>query len=354
MHLYVGIKNLTAHQHANDMESPFKNRNSMRAGQMSMRSGQIIAFIRSLWPANEGIRFYAGYNRPMQIDERAQYNQLFPNCQIMPNIMENLLNGNQTPHFYVRKSFKVTQLFPPTLAPKKAVIYLATLDDLENNVNSYEDFTFYFRTSRHWLSFSACSNDQIVSLKTNDQVRLSDGRIVSAKNCGLASLLAYLCFLDVDHLTDGKGFSIDNDPHWQDGNMPAISAMPLNFNNRGCSKIIRADSYEQMVFQTSPQTNQGRRHSLFGHKALIYGATAAHFYAMVSYNQSPCRRPPGRPCCMANGDKGNCFDTTDLVDSINVHDPKPLIASADVNSQSYLEMEDFLKHYGTFWYFCRR
>ena len=194
MHLYVGIKNLTAHQHANDMESPFKNRNSMRAGQMSMRSGQIIAFIRSLWPANEGIRFYAGYNRPMQIDERAQYNQLFPNCQIMPNIMENLLHGNQTPHFYVRKSFKVTQLFPPTLAPKKAVIYLATLDDLENNVNSYEDFTFYFRTSRHWLSFSACSNDQIVSLKTNDQVRLSDGRIVSAKNCGLASLLAYLCF----------------------------------------------------------------------------------------------------------------------------------------------------------------
>ena len=36
------------------------------------------------------------------------------------------------------------------------------------------------------------------------------------------------------------------------------------------------------------------------------------------------------------------------------NDPKPLIASADVNSQSYLEMEDFLKHYGTFWYFCRR
>ena len=329
----------------------------MRAGQMSMRSGQIIAFIRSLWPADDmQIKFYTSYNRPMQIDERAQYDQLFPNCQIMPNIMANILNGRQTPHFYVKKSFKeVRPTGPPWDRPQnKMVLYLATLDNLQDNVNSYDDFLRFVRYQADWLSISACSNGKIASLKTNDYVHLGDGTIVSARNCGLASVLAYLCFLDTDHIRSRKGFLINNDDNWKDGNMPTISAMPLNFNNRGCTRIIRADSYDQMEIQTTPQLQRGRL-SWLGNKAIIYGATAAHFYAMVSYNPAPCRRRQGQQvCCMANEEKGNCFDTSDLVDSINVHDPKPLIASDDVNSQSHLEMDDFLKHYGTFWYFCRR
>ena len=327
-------------------------RDSISARRMSMRSEQIIAFLRSMWPPNEGIKMYMGYNRKMHIQGHIRYDQLFPHCEIMPDIMNNL--DGSTPFIYVRKNYGQQNLG----GHRRIVSYLATLEDLDDNINSYDDFKKYVKTFNEWVSFSVCSNDNIVNLKTNDQVRLRDGRMVSARRCGMASLLAYLCFLDSDHLTNARGFLLENDPNWQDGNMPELSTFPGDFDNGECSRIIRADAYEQLLVETTPQVTQkktGHARSWPGNKAIIYGAAAAHFIDMVSYNPSPCRQQQGQQvCCMNDGTQGSCFLTTDLVDSFNLHDPKPLIIGADAIGQNYLEMDDFMRHYGRHWYFCRR
>ena len=62
-------------------------------------------------------KFPTGQSLPMQILPRYQYDQLFPNCQMMPDIMSNtdlnpppnlliddlVMNETQLPTFYVKK-----------------------------------------------------------------------------------------------------------------------------------------------------------------------------------------------------------------------------------------------------------
>ena len=350
----------TAQQHhKGKIAVPIKRRSSMRAGQISIRAGQIIAYLQSLWPSNTGYKFPIGSSKEMQIQEQHQYDQMFPKCELMPLIMGSL-SANQTPNFFVRKSYKYLRTDNPNEGGlRRIVIYLATVDDLGNDVKSHDDVLGYLRTKPEWLSFSACSNDKIVSLRTNDQVHFSDGRVISARKCGMASLLAYLCFMDSDYLTNGKGFLVANDPNWNDGNMPAI--LGLGFNNQGCKRMIRADSEITYYFETTPQYQQDR-HSWPGNKALIYGAHAAYFTAMVSYNPNPCKPDPQgqerQVCCMVDHPihKGNCFDTSDLIESINLRDPKPtkIVEAQDVNKQIHLGLDNFMEHYGRTWYFCRR
>ena len=339
----------TAQEHHEDkIPVKTKQRPSMRAGQISIRASQIIAYIQSLWPSNTGLKFPMGFSADMQIQEQHQFDQMFPNCRLRHLIMGSL-NANQTPNFYVKKSYTYLRTDDPnTGGLRRTVIYLATVDELGDDVKSHEDFLRYIRTIPQWISFSACSNDMIVNLKTNDRVHFSDGQIINAKRCGMASLLAYLCFMDSDYLTNGKGYLVANDPKWDDGNMPAI--LGLGFNNQGCKRIIRADSQVSNHFETTPQIQQQLWR---GNKALIYGAHAAYFTAMVSYNPTPCRPDPGgqkrQVCCMADHPlhKGNCFDTSDLIDSINLRNPK-------LTQFHNTQLDNFMEHYGRTWYFCRR
>ena len=144
--------------------------------------------------------------------------------------------------------------------------------------------------------------------------------------------------------------------------MPAIAAG--SFNNRDCTRIIKA-SYAEAARTNTANPNDRREFSnpsWPGNKALIYGAAAAGFVDLVSYVHGaiPCVRPIANPplrqdvhaCCMGNNDQGHCFHISDLVDSINVHDPKPLVSST--GHQWHIEMDNFMKHYGKIWYFCKR
>lgn len=309
-------------------------------------------------------KFPAGQSLPMQILPEYQYDQLFPNCQMMPDIMSHIdlnpvpnlviddlvMNGTRLPTFYVKKFLEVSRTnLPGAEGRERTVTFIATLDELPEDVNSYREFVRYVRTRNEWISFSLCRNDRIASLKTNDRVRLSDGRIVSARRCGMASLLAYLCFIDSDHLTSARGYMIQHDGKWNHGNMPQLSG--LGFNNDRCNRMIRVDWETYVVMDTTPQASRDRD-QWPGNKAIMYGAVAAKFYNMVSYNPIPCprQRPP---CCMGNEENGHAFNTKYLVDLINLRDPRYVAIDAMPRGPRHMSMSNFMQHYGRTWYFCQ-
>ena len=112
------------------MAVQIKRSSSTRAGQISIRAGQIIAYLQSLWPSNTGYKFPIGYSKEMQIQEQHQYDQMFPKCELMPLIMGSL-SSNQTPNFFVRNSYKYLRTDNPNEGGlRRIVIYLATVDVL--------------------------------------------------------------------------------------------------------------------------------------------------------------------------------------------------------------------------------
>ena len=335
------------------------HKNNFIQSRMSVRSNQVITFIRDIFvlPLLSALPVLPiGVSLPFNILEHHHYDQLYPRCEMMPNILNNTKVDNRST-IYIKK---FQQLLPTNQTgshgPRKMVAFLVTLDDMDGAVDSFDEFLRYIRTFNEWISFSICYSDRIVNIKTNDMVRLSNGRFASARRCGMASLLAYLCFLDTDHLTNVKGFMISEDLNWWDGNMISLSGL---FNNRICNVIIKVDPYVSYRVVTTPQFTQDR-YTWPGNKAIIYGAVAAGFYNLVTYNPDPCRpQPPNQPrhlqniCCLGNEQKGNAFLTTDLVDSINVRQPNPAWNFGRPNPLANLPIGNFMQHYGRHWYFCK-
>ena len=286
----------------------------------------MIAFIRSLW-APGVLDFDQGQSHLFGIQQFDQfdYANMFPNCAIRNELLDN--------PFWVKKyQFR----FREPHRHGTMVVYLAQL--FVSNppaINNRNDYLRVKTRENNWIAISACENNQITDLNANNHVLLNDGRVLSARRCGLASVLAYLCFLDSDHLTNRNGYPIDvqSDPDWQDGNMPQIA--DLGFNNQGCSRMIRVN----LPFLLPQNQND----ELPGNKALVYGALAAGFFSMVAYNQQPCARNGPVFCCLGNNLKGNTFLLSHLVDTINFRDPN------DPNDG----LDNFMMHYGKIWFFCR-
>ena len=101
--------------------------------------------------------------------------------------------------------------------------------------------------------------------------------------------MTYFCKRSLKYLTNRKGYLIENDGNWNDGNMPQIPM--LGFNNESCSRMIKADF---------TLLQGGRDAWLPGNKALIYGAFAARFHQLVAYNPEPCDRHGPQECCAAS------------------------------------------------------
>ena len=333
----------------------------------------MVEFIRSFWNPDltnahgEPNKFGQGYRTAFQIQDQFDYMTMFPRCWIRHALMdntftlvenktdpdipvpipENLTNPIPLPTFYVKKYWIPERDKHGNL--KRMVIYLAQLPSaIPPFINSRDDLFTVQKIHQDWLAMSVCENGLITDIRANDNVLVDENMVLSAKRCGLASVLAYLCFLDSDHLKHIKGYLIENDRHWEDDNMPQISM--LGFNNQGCSRMIKADF----------QSVQGGRHDAWlpGNKALIYGAFAARFHDLVAYNPVPCDRGVPQHCCTARNRKGNCFRLEDLIDQINVRDPgakAPAIQNLNNPQQdTYLGLDNFMKHYGKIWYFCKR
>ena len=316
------------------------NRKSRLRPRMSARSLSMIAFIHSLWAPNV-LDFGAGDRIPFDIQQFDQfdYANMFPNCDIRNELMNN--------PFWVKKyQFR----FREPDRHGNMVVYLAQLFFANlPAINNRNDYLRVKNRENNWIALSVCENNQITDITANNHALLSDGRVLSARRCGLASVLAYLCFLDSNHLTNRNGYPTDviSDRNWQDGNMPQIAE--IGFNNQDCSRIIRID----LPFLSY----RNRNDELPGNKAFVYGALAAGFYSMVAYNQQPCARNGPVHCCLGNNRKGNCFLLSHLVDTINFRDPNapdPIVAANDPNQPAiYLGLDNFMKHYGKIWYFCR-
>ena len=306
----------------------------------------MIEFIQSLWDPDalntHGLprKFAQGERIAFQIPVQYDYLIMFPQCQIR-------LEFNQRPTFSVKKYWIPERDRDGNLV--RVVMYLAQLPSATPPlIDSRNDIFTVQKIHRDWLAMSVCENDLITDIRANDNVLLDDGRVVSARRCGLASVLAYLCFLDSDHLTNRKGYLIENDRNWGDDNMPDISM--LGFNNQGCSRIIKTD------FTSVGGGWLDAR--LPGNKAWIYGAFAAQFHDLVAYNPVPCDRQVPQHCCNANNQKGSCFLLYDLIDQINVRDPgaeAPAVQNLNNPQQdTYVGLDNFMRHYGKIWYFCKR
>ena len=323
--------------------------------RISARSQRMTEFIRSFWNPDFRIiggmgiqeKFPQGERIAFQIQDQFDYPTMFPQCGIRGDLMGSLVTLTiPLPTFYVKKYWIPERDRYGNL--RRLVIYLAQLPSAAPPfIDSRNDLLTVRNNHRNWLAMSVCENNLLTDIRANDNVLFDDGRVLSARRCGLASVLAYLCFLDSDHLTDRKGYLIENDGIWGDDNMPQITM--LGFNNEGCSRMIKADF---------TLLQGGRDAWLPGNKALIYGAFAARFHQLVAYNPEPCDRRGPQHCCEARNQKGNCFLLEHLIDTINVRDPGadgPAVQNLNNPQQAiHFGLDNFMKHYGKIWYFCKR
>ena len=358
-HSIIENKKTLPHVKTKHIRTPVKPR-------ISARSQRMTEFIRSFWdPDFRNIfgmvikeKFAPGERIAFQIQDQFNYPTMFPQCGIRHDLMGSLVTLNFTvdpqnvtnpiplPTFYVKKYWIPERDRYGNL--RRLVIYLAQLPSAAPPfIDSRNDLLTVRNNHRNWLAMSVCENNLFTDIRANDNVLFDDGRVLSARRCGLASVLAYLCFLDSDHLTNRKGYLIENDGIWGDDNMPQITM--LGFNNEGCSRMIKADF---------TLLQGGRDAWLPGNKALIYGAFAARFHQLVAYNPVPCDRYGPQECCAAENRKGNCFLLEHLIDTINVRDPGadgPAVQNLNNPQQAiHFGLDNFMKHYGKIWYFCKR
>ena len=77
-------------------------------------------------------------------------------------------------------------------------MYLAQLPSATPPFIGSRNDIFTFHTIRQdWLAMSVCENDLITDIRANDNVRFDDGRVLSARRCGLASVLTQVLALQL-------------------------------------------------------------------------------------------------------------------------------------------------------------
>ena len=267
----------------------------------------------------------------------------FPQCRVQTRNM--ILNTN----FYIKKFYWQRVTSPPGQPGqirKKTVHFVISKNELPDRINE-DQLLNYLHVDPNWMSRAACTEGEITELKTRRPIRRSGiylSNIFFYRRCGFASLMAYFCFLDRDHLHDATGYQIMdadsiNNP-WLNGNMPNLRNGPAGFNNVGC-KIIYVRYYldDSPHLYESPPGAKGRPKK--GNKAFIYAANAAGYEHMVAYNPNPCPQE----CCESLGDMGTTFLTHDLLLGFN---------QWNAIGNRIVEIDDFANHFGNDWYFCNR
>ena len=248
---------------------------------------------------------------------------------------------------------------------RKVVHFIASATSQAGEILSTRDFNAWKRENT-WFGISTCIEGQITHLEAADG-RYSGINGQSARQCGFGSILAYLCFRNIEHMpfTDHtfqtrntpptQGYDIVNDRHWAQGNMPELR-QGLVFEH--CRSII----YVQYRAVTTTSTDTRR-----GNKAFIYAAIAARYRHLITYNPNPCTRD----CCIYEGPgasqqgasqhlgtgwfRGKIFWLQGILDDFNVRNPPHLIPSSGLtsnNTQPLGNEKMFAEHHGNHWYFC--
>ena len=309
-------------------------------GYANRRSNRVLLAIRQIWRPNR--RFPPDVKRLLSMqpihakDKRNRYGRYFPNCQLR-DILQGKEKGKNplySSQFYVRKivwkqNRERTVHFVAGPHRKRDNVVQVPIHANEHINN--EDELWQWLKNHPWYGFSRCRFGQIDYVSVNNQIMVN-GNLLSARRCGFGSLLSYLCFRDRDHLLRRSGYQLLSDQNWGHPQMQQITN--LGFNNRECNRII----YVNYAF--------AEKGTLFGNKAIIYGAAAAGYTQLVTYrHQGECAN-----CCAGgrNGRRANTFMLQDLVDDINRGDPRgPL----DRKGGGLLN-PSFRRHYGQHWYFC--
>ena len=274
----------------------------------------------------------------------------FPQCRVQTRNM--ILNTN----FYIKKFYWQRVTSPPGQPGqirKKTVHFVISKNQLPDTIHENQLLN-YLHVDPNWISRAACKEGEITELKTRRPTRPAGTNIIwyqHYRRCGFASLMAYFCFLDRDHLHDATGYQIMDDDSinnpWLDGNMPNLRNGPAGFNNVGC-KII----YVRYYLDDSPHLLERQREGIRGrkgNKAFIYAAKAAGYEQMVAYNPNPCQQE----CCESRGDMGTTFLIHDLLLGFNQWNASPR-NHPPWKGNRIVEIDDFAEHFGNDWYFCNR
>ena len=261
---------------------------------------------------------------------REKFIEAFPNCP--------------RASWFVRQKYYVKKFYFPRATSSNAegprrrtVHFIAVTQSIDIlHMNTEDDLNAWFHANENWFSRSTCKEGEITKVVTKDRRK---------RRCGMASLLAYFCFQDQDHLHDQSGYQILDDTSaanpWNNGNMPNLRAVGgLNFNNIRCNRIF----YVRNHHEQHPEPNFRARN---GNKAFIYAARASGYQDMVAYNPTPCNAQ----CCLSHGDMGTTFHVRDIISGFN-RDKNPHWRPP-LRSNPGSGFDNFAKHYGNDWYFCR-
>jgi hypothetical protein len=315
------------------------------SSRLSVRSRNVVRGIRRLWDPRD--TFPQGIRQRIYLTGTGlSFRHAFPECTLFDILLgvitvEDPLFGRD---FYVRKVVwndnsdgnTVTFIAGPNHQ-------IADIDD--PNINNEEELVEW-QNNNPWFGRATCVAGVIIALNTNDFVQPAfdennnePQHDLSARLCGFASFLSYLCFLDRDHLNQLTGYQLRDDSKWRNPTMRQIQS--IGFNNRQCKRIIHV-SYEDWEPE-EPGTMRGN-------KAFIYGAAAAGYYRLATYRKERCKLR--RNCCEGGirGRIGNVFKIHDLLDDINTIDPAQ---RPKHRRRRRRWLTNFQKHYGKDWYFCK-
>lgn len=230
------------------------------------------------------------------------FHQQFPRLFTIPNFYTDCLLPVNSP----RRSYRVAKL---SRGPQYQQLHFIALSvDFDQGALPYWFASiFQIRQWLHsnnniWLGMAQCTRGELQRVETK----------TPARQCGIATLLSYLCFID-DELFQPLRYNLLADNNWTRGNMPGL----YNFIH-ACPRII----YIQR--ETDVDTRKGN-------KAFVLAAAAAYFFRFVSFNPHGCRM-------------GTAFDTDFIMFRFNLNDPVDYVGAP---------LQDFTRKYGFVWYFCR-
>ena len=160
--------------------------------------------------------------------------------------------------------------------------------------------------NRQWISRATCAKGEVLAVKTAESFRTGVQR--SAGQCGLATLLAYLCMVD-DDVSAGAGFDFTETE--ADPEFIGVKEMVPYFEEH-CKTVIH--------FLNGPTPK-------IAGKAYLRAAMDADFHRVVTYYL------PGHP------HKGR-ITVLSTSDAVNLYTDEKSAA-------------DFSEQYGDYWYFCK-
>ena len=318
----------------------------------------------------------------------------YPHCHLFNWMVNNPLR--------IRRYFREdARSGGPTRVRTKTVIFLASYLPQVGIPGRVRDFfkgpqdLHDFLRDNNWFGFSVCINGEIKHVEVSNQQSTGIGH--SAKRCGLGSLLAYLCFRNVEHfeiqhaenvgrqyagtaLPRFQGYAIDANSRredastqsrgqiWTQGNLPEIRQ---GLMSQHCERLLYV-YYGNIVSQARGFRTWGvGLNSPASHfnenKVFLAGAVAAGFTHIIVHNggrqchdrccSKPAAKPGGKEQRTGHYGPANIFWIRGIYTEFNAVDPVPVSSKGSFGTAPHwkdqrIRPRGFVDHFGPQWYFC--